>query len=79
MMNCDVEVLLAAGDQMKFPQKMEILMDRNVWVEDTGASCDSTSHITGLNNCRVAPSDDGITLPDGSKKAATMIADLTSM
>eukprot|EP00957_Ditylum_brightwellii_P055231 4186527-Ditylum_brightwellii.AAC.1 len=58
---------------------MEMLMDPNVWVADTGASCDSTSHVSGLENCRIAPSNDGITLPDGSKKAATMIADLTSM
>eukprot|EP00957_Ditylum_brightwellii_P166843 12699115-Ditylum_brightwellii.AAC.1 len=57
---------------------MELLMDPNVWVADTGASCDSTGHITGLENKRVAPSGDGVTLPDGSKKMATMIADLTS-
>eukprot|EP00957_Ditylum_brightwellii_P011155 845254-Ditylum_brightwellii.AAC.1 len=56
-----------------------MLMDPNVWVADTGASCDSIGHISGLENCRIAPSNDGVTLPDGSKKAAMMIADLTSM
>eukprot|EP00957_Ditylum_brightwellii_P061109 4637111-Ditylum_brightwellii.AAC.1 len=64
---------------MHFPQTLELLLDPDVWVADTGASCDSTGHVFGLRNKRVAPREDGVTLPDGSKKTATMIADLEAL
>eukprot|EP00957_Ditylum_brightwellii_P074255 5642208-Ditylum_brightwellii.AAC.1 len=72
-----MEVLLMANDKaIHFPEMLELLLDPNVWVADTGASCNSTCHMHGLTNKRVAPSEDGVTLPDGSKKVATMITDL---
>eukprot|EP00957_Ditylum_brightwellii_P061381 4659400-Ditylum_brightwellii.AAC.1 len=75
-----VEVLLmASGNVMHFPKTFNLLLDPDVWVTDTGASCDSTSHVFGLTNKHVALSEDGITLLDGSKKAATMIADMEAL
>eukprot|EP00957_Ditylum_brightwellii_P113341 8643040-Ditylum_brightwellii.AAC.1 len=72
-----MEVLLIANDKaMYFPETLELLLDPNVWVADTGTSCDSTSHVLGLTNKHVVPSEDGVTLPDSSKKIASTIADL---
>eukprot|EP00957_Ditylum_brightwellii_P152781 11630004-Ditylum_brightwellii.AAC.1 len=43
------EMLLAAAD-ISFPARLELLRDPNVWVANTGASCDSTGHHIHLVN-----------------------------
>eukprot|EP00957_Ditylum_brightwellii_P058137 4409008-Ditylum_brightwellii.AAC.1 len=80
LFNGDIEVLLMASDKvMHFPETLDLLLEQDIWVADTGASCDSTGHAYGLTNKRIAPSDNGVTLTDGSKKRASMIADLDMM
>eukprot|EP00957_Ditylum_brightwellii_P117035 8927398-Ditylum_brightwellii.AAC.1 len=67
---------MANNKAMHFPETLELLLDPNVWVANTGTSCDSTGHVHGLANKRVAPNEDDVTLPDSNKKVVTMIADL---
>eukprot|EP00957_Ditylum_brightwellii_P078036 5931877-Ditylum_brightwellii.AAC.1 len=55
---------------------MELLKDPNVWIGDTGASCDSTgSHLTMINKRMTAPND-GVTMPNNEVRKASMIADI---
>eukprot|EP00957_Ditylum_brightwellii_P126859 9670410-Ditylum_brightwellii.AAC.1 len=74
------EVLSMANDEaIHFLQMLELLLDPDVWVADTSASCGSTGHVFGLNNKCMVPREDGVTLPAGSKKTATMIANLEAL
>eukprot|EP00957_Ditylum_brightwellii_P199310 15192370-Ditylum_brightwellii.AAC.1 len=73
-----MEMILAAPEapDMAFPATLKLLEDPNVWIADTGASCDSTAHHVGMINRRVPAANDGVMLPDGKTKSTTMIGDI---
>eukprot|EP00957_Ditylum_brightwellii_P144094 10979050-Ditylum_brightwellii.AAC.1 len=74
------EVLLMSTDKMMpFPASLELLKDPNVWVADTGASCNSTAHHIGMVNKKVPSKHDGVTLPDGKVTRSTVIGDIQGM
>eukprot|EP00957_Ditylum_brightwellii_P022734 1714757-Ditylum_brightwellii.AAC.2 len=68
-----------ATEKLAFPATMELLKDPNVWIGDTGASCNSTGDYTGMMNRRVVPENDGVTMPNDGKSTASMIADIDSV
>eukprot|EP00957_Ditylum_brightwellii_P136683 10423347-Ditylum_brightwellii.AAC.1 len=69
--------MLLVGVDMTFPITLELPKDPNVWIADTGASCDSTGSPIAMHNQCVPRKNDGVTLVDGDKKGATMIGDIS--
>ena len=63
-------------DNLQIPQKVEILMDPNIFIADTGVSFNSTGHIQVLINDMKPLKGDSATLPDGTKTATEIISDL---
>eukprot|EP00957_Ditylum_brightwellii_P088831 6764775-Ditylum_brightwellii.AAC.1 len=55
---------------------MKLLKDLNIWIADTGDSCNSTSHHLGMTNCHVPVANNSVTLPDRNIKATSMISDI---
>jgi hypothetical protein len=43
--------------QMSFPNNSELLYDKNVWIFDTGASCNSSGYMDGAVNIRDGASE----------------------
>eukprot|EP00957_Ditylum_brightwellii_P081628 6209566-Ditylum_brightwellii.AAC.1 len=71
----EVEFILTAL-AIEFPATLKLLKDPNVWITDTGASCDSTGHyLSMINNC-VPAANNGVTLPDRNIKAMGIIGDI---
>eukprot|EP00957_Ditylum_brightwellii_P092696 7058143-Ditylum_brightwellii.AAC.1 len=68
--------MLLATPDITFPARLKVLRDPNVWIADTGASCNSTGHHVHMVNQKVAPKCGGVTLPDGSVKGAPMVGDI---
>eukprot|EP00957_Ditylum_brightwellii_P084839 6450865-Ditylum_brightwellii.AAC.1 len=69
------EMLLAMPD-ITFPARIELLKDPNIWVADTGTSCDSTVHHIHMVNRHVPAENNGVTLPDGNARRTAMIGDI---
>jgi hypothetical protein len=67
------ELLLAT---MSFPNSLKLLDDPNIWIADTGATCDSTPHDDGAVNIRKPGNDDSVTFGDGAHNDAKAIFDL---
>ena len=63
-------------DKLQFPQIVEMLIDPNVIISDTGDSVYSTEHIHILINSMKPEKGDSVTLPDGTKTATKIISDL---
>eukprot|EP00957_Ditylum_brightwellii_P188351 14338669-Ditylum_brightwellii.AAC.1 len=58
---------------------MELLKDPNVWVGDTGASCNSTGIYMGMTSRCIHVATYGVTMPNDDVKKTTMIADIRGM
>eukprot|EP00957_Ditylum_brightwellii_P190250 14481216-Ditylum_brightwellii.AAC.1 len=58
------EMLLATSD-ITFPAMMELLKDPNIWIANTGASCDSTGSYIRMVSKKIPHKSDGVSLPDG--------------
>eukprot|EP00957_Ditylum_brightwellii_P095763 7296407-Ditylum_brightwellii.AAC.2 len=71
----EVEMVLAAP-KIQFPCTVKLLEDLNVWVADTGSSCNSTGSHDDMVNMRVPKTIEGVTLPDGKTKITSMIGDI---
>eukprot|EP00957_Ditylum_brightwellii_P162437 12369571-Ditylum_brightwellii.AAC.1 len=72
----EVEMGLLAASEIQFPCTAKLLEDPNMWVTDTGASCDSTGSHDSMVNRRVPKTVEGVTLPDGKTKITSMIGDI---
>jgi hypothetical protein len=75
------QLLLMAKESTKlmtFNPTVELLRDPNIWIADTGASCDSTFSISGLSNL---VDDDGgkMKYANGSVSSAEKRGDLSGM
>jgi hypothetical protein len=66
-----LELLLMA---MSFPKALDILDDPNVWIVNTGASCNSTPHSKGAVNMRKG--NGGVIFSNGKNNDANEIFDL---
>ena len=63
-------------DKLQSPQIVEMLMEPNVFISYTGASFDSTGHIQVFIKNMKPEKWYSMTLPDGTKIATEIIADL---
>ena len=50
------------SEKLKLPSDSRILNDPNVWIADTGATCDSIPHKSGFINEKLAQIRDKITM-----------------
>ena len=69
------EVLLGSPN-LEFPMTIKLLKDPNVWVADSGASCDQTGSIEGAVNVRQASETDKITVANGSVSTTEKLIDI---
>jgi len=74
-----IETMLKSSDAMELPSNLSLLLDPNVWVADSGATVDGTSHAIGAQNKRYPTKGDGVTNGNGSTSDASMIADFTGV
>eukprot|EP00957_Ditylum_brightwellii_P055405 4198626-Ditylum_brightwellii.AAC.1 len=58
---------------MSFPATMKLLKVPDVWVRDTGVSCDSTGSYISMVNRKILLSSDGVTMPNNDVRGMTMI------
>lgn len=70
------EINVCQTDKMQYPQTLELLMDPNVFIADTGASVDSTGHKIGLQNHQNPRKDNKMTMANRSKTTTETVGDL---
>ena len=71
------EVLLGSPN-LEFPMTIKLLKDPNVWVADSGASCDQTGSMEGFVNIRQASETDKITVANGSVSTIEKLIDISN-
>ena len=59
-----------------FPDTAKLLIDPNIMIVDTGATCDSTYHPNGIVKKKRASKDDGITAKNGVEMMPTETGNL---
>ena len=74
--NNDSEVALMSEGKT-FPADIRLLLDPDVWIGDSAATTHSTPHAAGMHDIEKADGSDVITVGDGTKCKANMIASLT--
>ena len=62
-------------EMMKFPSDSKILNDPNVWIADTGATCDSTPHKSGFTKEKKAQKGDKITIAKAKQKNVPKVSE----
>ncbi|KAL7579261.1 hypothetical protein ACA910_011420 [Epithemia clementina (nom. ined.)] len=73
-----VEFVLMAGqmNQLAFPNDMKLLSNPEIWVVDTGATCNMTPYATGLIKTREAEVTDSVTMGSSKIEKAAQVGDL---
>jgi hypothetical protein len=62
-----MELLLLS---MSFPNSLKLLEDPNIWIADTGATCNTTPHKVGARNIKQPTKEDTVTFGDGKNNTA---------
>eukprot|EP00957_Ditylum_brightwellii_P093498 7120280-Ditylum_brightwellii.AAC.1 len=70
--NMTVEIL-HMGVDITLPIMVELLSNPNVWIADTGVSCNSAGLYMAMTNHQIPNSNDRVTLIDGGVKGRTVI------
>ena len=75
MTNCEAVKELAA-QAMTVPRSLKLLLDKNIWVFDTGSSGKVTAHKEGLVNVKKATDSDGVMIGNKAVMASALVGDL---
>jgi hypothetical protein len=71
--------MLFMGVQMQFPMVLKLVEHPNVWVGDTGTSCNSTPHKEGIEGMHQLTNGIGIENGNGSLSKVTASGEIPGM
>jgi hypothetical protein len=72
----NIELSLAGLNKLNFPTTTDMLSDPNIWIGDTGATCDSTAFKEDMVNVQAPHASDNITYGQGEGVKPQSIGDI---